>query len=100
MSKTTVGNKRQPATERDVYIGRPTKWGNPFVIGRDGTRQQVIEKFDRWICQQPELIAAARSELKGKRLVCWCAPELCHGDTLAAIAEGQFPLLNNQEYGQ
>jgi hypothetical protein len=88
---TDVGHKNQAPTSRDVYIGRPSKWGNPFVIGRDGNRQQVCEKFDRWIVTQPALMAAAKSELKGKRLICWCAPDLCHGDTLAAIAESRFP---------
>jgi hypothetical protein len=97
MSDTEVGNKRHSPTDRDVYIGRPTKWGNPFVIGRDGNRQQVIEKFDRWVVNQPELMEAAKHELKGKRLVCWCAPELCHGDTLAAIADGRFPHANTNE---
>jgi len=43
-SHTTHGNVRRP-----VYIGRPSKWGNPFVIGRDGTRPQVIERYERWL---------------------------------------------------
>ncbi len=68
-----------------VYVGRPTKWGNPFVIGRDGTRDNVIAKYRAWIVQQPALIAALH-ELRGKDLVCWCAPEGCHGDVLLALA--------------
>jgi hypothetical protein len=70
----------------DVYIGRPSKWGNPFVIGRDGTRQQVIDKYRAWILARPDLIAAAQSELRGKVLGCWCAPNPCHGAVLAEIA--------------
>ena len=69
----------------DVYIGRPGKWGNPFQIGRDGTREQVIARYERWIATQPELLAAL-PELAGKTLGCWCAPKVCHGDVLARLA--------------
>lgn len=71
-----------------VYIGRPTKWGNPFVIGKDGERHQVIAKFVDyiWDQKQDELRAAVRRELKGKDLVCFCAPNACHGDVLLEIA--------------
>lgn len=63
-----------------VYIGRPSKWGNPFVIPRDGTREQVIEKYR-------ELIKGNDvSELCGKNLVCFCAPKACHGDVLLEMA--------------
>lgn len=70
-----------------VYIGRPSKWGNPFAIGRDGDRNEVIEKYAHWIVLQPHLIEAAKQELKGKVLVCFCAPLACHGHVLQIIAE-------------
>jgi len=69
----------------DVYIGRPSKWGNPFEIGRDGTREQVIAKYEKWLAEQPHLLAAL-GELRGKVLGCWCAPLACHGEVLARIA--------------
>jgi len=69
----------------DVYIGRPSKWGNPFVIGRDGTREEVIKKYKAWIKTQPHLMASLH-ELKGKTLGCWCAPRPCHGDVLEELA--------------
>jgi hypothetical protein len=69
----------------DVYIGRPSKFGNPYVIGIDGTRDDVIEKYRVWINTQPQLLAAL-PELKGKVLGCWCAPLPCHGDVLAELA--------------
>jgi hypothetical protein len=69
-----------------VYIGRPSKWGNPFEIGKDGTREEVVEKYRAWITQQPELVAQARLELRGRNLVCFCAPKACHGDVLLGIA--------------
>jgi hypothetical protein len=70
----------------DVYIGRPSKWGNPFTIGRDGDRDEVIEKYEDWLQTQPQLLAAL-PELQGKTLGCWCAPQACHGDVLARYAE-------------
>jgi hypothetical protein len=70
----------------DVYIGRPSKWGNPFVIGEHGTRAQVIAKYEAWLLRQPALIAAL-PELRGKVLGCWCHPNACHGDVLARLAE-------------
>lgn len=69
-----------------VYIGRGSKWGNPFRIGRDGTREQVIAKYCHWRELQPALIRAAREELAGKDLLCFCAPRACHGDVLHALA--------------
>lgn len=70
----------------DVYVGRPSKYGNPFVIGKDGTRADVIEKYNTWIRTQDNLIEDAQKELKGKILGCYCAPKDCHADILAAIA--------------
>ena len=69
-----------------VYIGRPSKFGNPFVIGKDGDRDQVIAKYRDWIATKPELIEAAKTKLKGKDLVCFCSPKSCHGDVLVVIA--------------
>lgn len=76
-------DKLPPGT---VYIGRPSKWGNPFTIGKDGDRASVVEKYRAWIADQPELIQAAEKELAGKSLVCYCAPCACHGDVLLEIA--------------
>lgn len=70
----------------DVYIGRPGPWGNPFEIGRDGTREEVVEKYAEWVLTQPELLATIRDELKDKVLGCWCSPSLCHGDILIELA--------------
>ena len=69
-----------------VYIGRPSKWGNPFVIGQDGDRDEVIAKYRHWLMSQHELVAAARRELVGRDLVCFCAPKSCHGDVLIEVA--------------
>jgi hypothetical protein len=69
----------------DVYVGRPSFFGNPFMIGRDGNRAEVIEKYAIWLVSQPGVLARIK-ELRGKRLGCWCAPEACHGDILSRLA--------------
>jgi O-acetyl-ADP-ribose deacetylase (regulator of RNase III) len=69
----------------DVYIGRPGLWGNPYAIGKDGTRAEVITKYRRYLEDSPELMARL-PELRGKILGCWCAPQPCHGDILAELA--------------
>lgn len=70
----------------DVYIGRPERWGNPFIIGIHGNRNDVIAKYEKWIRNNPELLAHIK-ELKGKTLGCWCKPEACHGDVLVKLIE-------------
>lgn len=69
----------------DIYIGRGSKWGNPFVIGRDGSRAEVIAAYEKWLRAQPQLLRDL-PELRGKVLGCWCAPRPCHGDVLAKLA--------------
>ena len=81
MVATVVHCKR---AEYDVYIGRPSKWQNPFVIGKDGTRSEVIEKYREWIQTRTELMDAL-NELEGKILGCWCHPKACHGDVLLEL---------------
>ena len=69
----------------DVYIGRPSKWGNPFKIGKDGTREEVIEKYRNYM-QDSHLLDHIQ-ELKGKTLGCYCKPAACHGDVLVELVE-------------
>ena len=68
----------------DVYIGRGSPWGNPFKIGLDGTREQVIGKYRTRLALQMK--TKIKNELRGKVLGCWCAPLPCHGNVLAEIA--------------
>lgn len=82
---TKVVNKYQD-TFFDVYIGRPSIWGNPFVVGRDGNRKEVLVKYRAWLQTQPQLLAKI-PELRGKVLGCYCKPKLCHGDVLAELAD-------------
>ena len=81
-----VLNKHHGGIRKDaVYVGRPSKWGNPFAIGRDGNRIEVIAKYRTWISNNTALMAAI-PELRGRNLVCFCAPAACHGDVLLALA--------------
>lgn len=69
-----------------MYVGRPSKYGNPFVIGRHGTREQVIERYRDHLKSNPHLVNLARQELRGKDLVCFCSPLACHADVLLEVA--------------
>jgi Domain of unknown function (DUF4326) len=77
-----VGKRSSPT---QIYIGRPSKSDNPFVIGRDGSRTEVIAKYRAWIVAHPTLMNAL-DELRGRDLICWCAPLACHGDVLVELA--------------
>lgn len=84
MSHPLVVN-RSKEPNFDVYVGRPSKWGNPYTIGFDGTREEVIEKYRVWLQANPGLLADLH-ELHDKILGCWCAPLPCHADVLAELA--------------
>ena len=79
---TRVVNKYRDSY--DVYIGRNSKWGNPFKIGIDGTREDVIEQYRDWIQTQSHLLNSLE-ELRGKTLGCFCSPQACHGDILVEL---------------
>lgn len=83
MATTVVHRNR---AKFDIYIGRPSKWGNPFFLVHENDRQMVLDKYREWIMKQPHLLASL-PELKGKILACWCSPKVCHGDVLAELAD-------------
>lgn len=86
MKTTTVVNIKN-VDRYDEYIGRGSQWGNPFRIGKDGTREQVIVMYEKWIKDQSYLMDDIPS-LKGKVLGCHCKPLPCHGDILVRLTEG------------
>lgn len=70
----------------DVYIGRPSEYGNPFSTKENSlakfhvrTRRESIERFREWAPKQPGFLERVKM-LRGKRLGCWCHPKPCHGD--------------------
>lgn len=72
---------RDKRTRGSLYVGRKSPWGNPFVIGKDGNRDEVIEKFRTEILPTLDI-----RRLKGCDLVCCCAPKRCHADLLVEKA--------------
>lgn len=77
----------------DVYVGRPSVWGNPFShldgtlgIFKVETREEAIQKYEEWVLSQPEMMKEIKTQLKGRVLGCWCKPKSCHGDILLRIA--------------
>ena len=84
--------------EFDVYIGRGSRWGNPYshkggtlaehVVG---SRAEAIQKFEEYLLSNQDLMSSLE-ELKGKTLGCWCKPKACHGDILLRYANGPSQL--------
>jgi hypothetical protein len=71
-----------------ITVARPSHWGNPFVIGRDGTQARCVVLYRQWLKRpaQSAVRKDARATLKGKNLACWCADGTpCHADVLLAL---------------
>lgn len=93
------GRKPNEVRPNEAYIGhttrngwRKSKWGNRFVLRRNASpeqRAEVIAMYRRWLLGQPKLMAAL-PELRGKDLLCWCAPEACHGDVLLELVAAEY----------
>jgi hypothetical protein len=100
MRATTVVNLKGHAGDPDyadvVYVGRAQHRGgwhlpasplaNPFRPGRDGTRDQVVERYRQYLLARPELLALLPG-LRGRRLGCWCLPAACHAEVIAELAD-------------
>ena len=83
-----VYSKRQPneIPKGAVYVGRPTLWGNPWKAGQHGTRAEVVARYRRYAIERLRQEPSWLTPLKGKDLVCWCAPLECHADVLLELA--------------
>jgi hypothetical protein len=68
-----------------IYVGRPSRWGNPYHMTHGRTREQAIELYEVYLRRAPGLLADLH-ELRGRDLVCWCAPKACHADVLLRLA--------------
>lgn len=79
-----------------VYIGRVGRgftgtWGNPFQLYHESQRLKVLDKYIRWLGEQPaEYLERMDKELRGKILVCFCKPRICHGDYIAAYVDREI----------
>ena len=75
---------RQPAGA--IYVGRPTRWGNPFPVGAQRSQADAVARYRRWVEERPTLVDEARRRLAGHDLVCWCPlDQPCHGDVLIEL---------------
>jgi len=96
--KRTKGWKMPPNT---IYVGRPSKWGNPASTSsfRDYTPEQVAADYRKWVERdmgklswdnvygKPPTLDEIRAELRGKNLACWCPlGQPCHADVLLELA--------------
>ena len=76
--RRTKGWRMPPGT---VKVDRTTKWGNPFVVGKDGHAAQCVALFEQHAATLPV------EELRGKNLACWCRSSgPCHADVLLSLA--------------
>lgn len=81
----------------DIYIGRPSLWGNPFKINDGMTRKDAINAYREWVlyAEDAQELRDQIHTLKGKTLGCWCKPKTCHGDILVEIIDrGVLDLLS------
>lgn len=81
-----VVNRRKRHNPDAIYVGRPTCWGNPYLLDAFSTRQEIVAKYRAWLLARPELVERAKRELRGRDLECWCAPLPCHADVLLEVA--------------
>lgn len=87
----TVLNKHHGnIPENAIYIGRGSKWGNPFPLHKDTNRDEVLVKYNHYLRQQ---IASGKytleelASLHNQDLVCFCHPKKCHGRSLEKAAK-------------
>ncbi len=93
MKKMVVHFDREPC---DIYVGRPSKYGNPFRLGLHGNRAEVLLQHEIYLQSRPDLMIEICRALPNKVLGCYCDPLACQADLLARIANGwqlAFPLL-------
>jgi len=86
MKTPQVINMKSRAILNAVRIDRATSYGNPFILGRDGNREEVCELFSHYAAFRLKIQPHWLDVLQGKDLACWCAPLQCHGDILLRLA--------------
>lgn len=80
-------SKGENPTKGSSYVGRGSPYGNPFKIGVDGDRVEVIRKFRESLTAEKILEI---KKLKGKNLACHCVPLMCHAEVIAEIANENY----------
>ena len=84
--------KNKPLPENTIYIGRGSKWGNPYshlegtkALFKVESRDEAIQAYKEYLNGNTELLDSLE-ELRGKNLICYCSPSKCHGDILLELA--------------
>jgi len=73
-----------------VYVGRPSKWGNPFLVEEGRSHEECVERYRRWLYWHQGKIEVVKQALRGKDLACWCPlDQPCHADVLLEIANAE-----------
>lgn len=97
MTKVAHTNRLSADVTKDqtLYVGRPTDYGNPFKIGPDGNRDDVIRKFTEWWLHDDRTALRKRAviECRDKILLCWCFPDRCHANVIADYVNGYWSSL-------
>ena len=79
--------------ENAVYVGRPTKWGNPYLISDGHTRQEAVDLYRGYWQSELALCSDNYADLeflRGKDLACWCPlDQPCHADVLLELANAE-----------
>lgn len=88
-----LNKHRDVISDNAVYIGRGSKYGNPFIIGKDGSREEVIEKYEKYA--DDKFAVSDIVTLIDRDLVCFCSPEKCHGDYLLRLADNLKQVLQS-----
>lgn len=96
-----IGRRGVVIIEKRRYPEKGSIWGNPFKVGKDGTLEEVLGKYEKYISEKIEKdedLRCSLMNLKNKRLGCWCKPNSCHGDVLKRLIE-KYDIDYNSESG-
>lgn len=88
-----INKKTMKVPRGSVYVGRPSPWGNPFIVGVHGDSGECVRLHREMVLKKvkddPNYFRIIKSVLGGKDLVCFCAPEACHAEIYLELANEQ-----------
>ena len=90
LNNVYIGRKRVVFIDGKRYPPEDSIFANPYKVGKDGTRNEIIQKYKTYILEKIERKEITQDQLdtlRGKKLGCWCKPDTCHGDVLAEILD-------------
>jgi len=94
-----IGRKGVVFIDKKRFPANSSNFANPYKIGKDGNREEIMNKYRDYIIKRLEndknLIEELIS-LKGKKLGCWCYPEICHGNILLELIDNYSKIKKNK----